>query len=121
MSELPIKEARNIAQDYGWDQVIIVARRVGDAGYEHVVTYGKDKANCEAAARAGQALKHHLMRWPSALWDSGLRVLGISRDGEFPKSVSVYLGSVPTDDEIRTIHEFLKPPTASPADVENGA
>ena len=67
---LPIKEAKAIAQAYGWDQVVIVARKVGDSGYEHVVTYGKGSAHCEAAARVGMAVKHHLMRWPSGLWDN---------------------------------------------------
>ena len=41
MSKLPIKEARDIAQRHGWDQVIVIARKVGDDGYEHVVTYGE--------------------------------------------------------------------------------
>lgn len=121
MNKLPIKEAKGIADRHNWDQVIIVARKVGDDGYEHVVTYGKDKAHCEAAARAGQALKHHLMRWPTSLFDSALRVIGVGRDAENPKALSVSLSEEPSDSDIRMIHEFLKPPTAAPEQIESGA
>ena len=119
--KLPIKAARDIADTYGWDQVIIVARKTGDDGYEHVVTYGKDRAHCEAAARAGNAIKHHLMQWPCSLFDSDLRVLGIGRDVENPRSLSVALNMVPSDHDIQMVHDMLRPPTHSPAAVENGA
>lgn len=118
---LPIKEAKAIAQTYGWDQVVIIARKTGEGGYEHVVTYGKGKAHCEAAARAGNAIKHHLMQWPAALYDSSLRVLGISRDKTNLRSLSVALSDRPTDDDIRMVHELLKPNTSSPAEVDAGA
>lgn len=121
MSELPIREARDIAHRYGWDQVIIVARKVGDDGYEHVVTYGNGAAHCEAAARAGMAIKHHLMRWPIRLFDSTLRVLGVGRDAENPRALSIALAEVVTDDDLRAIHEFLRPETMSPKQVEAGS
>lgn len=120
-AKLPIKAARNIAKDYGWDQVIIVARKVGDDGYEHVVTYGKDAAHCEAAARAGNAIKHHLMKWPCSLFDSAMRVLGVGRDGENPKALSLTLNAEASDADIRMVHDLLRPPTHSPAAVERGA
>lgn len=110
-AKLPIKAARNIANDHGWDQVIIVARKVGDDGYEHVVTYGKDAAHCEAAARAGNAIKHHLMKWPCSLFDSALRVLGVGRDGENPKALSLTLNTEASDADIRMVHDLLRPPT----------
>lgn len=120
-SRLPIKAARDIANAHGWDQVIIVARKVGDNGYEHVVTYGKDAAHCEAAARAGNAIKHHLMKWPCSLFDSDLRVLGIGRDAENPKALSLAMNAEPSDDDIRMVHDMLRAPTYSPSAVENGA
>mgnify|MGYP000238490654 CR=1 FL=1 len=120
-SKLPISAARDIAKAHGWDQVIIVARKVGDDGYEHVVTYGDDPEHCEAAARAGNAIKHHLMRWPAALFDSALRVLGVRRDKDHPKFLSVALSIEPSDDDLRMVHELLSPPTFSPADIERGA
>lgn len=118
---LPIKAARDISSDYGWDQVIVVARKVGDDGYEHVVTYGKDAAHCEAASRAGNAIKHHLMKWPCSLFDSALRVLGVGRDAENTKSLSLALNTEPSDHDIRMVHDMLRAPTHSPAAVENDA
>lgn len=118
MSKLPIKEARDIAEKHGWDQVIIVARKVGDHGFEHVVTYGEGEAHCEAAARAGMAIKHHLMGWPMALYDSALRVLGVGRDSENPKALLICLNIEPGDGDIRMIHDMLRPPTYSPEQVE---
>lgn len=119
-SELPIKTAKHIADEYNWDQVIIVARKVGDNGYEHVVTYGKCSAHCEAAARAGNAIKHHLMRWPCSLFDSDLRVLGVGRDADIPNALTVSFNVEPTDRDVRMVHDMLCPPTKSPADVEAG-
>lgn len=52
-----------IADKYGYDQVVIVARKVGDSGGEHCTTYGKDKENCSVAARIGDFFKHELMGW----------------------------------------------------------
>lgn len=120
-SHLPINAARDIARTHGWDQVIVVARKVGENGYEHVVTYGKDAAHCEAAARAGNAIKHHLMKWPCALFDSALRVLGVGRDAENPKALSLTMNTEPSDHDIRMVHDMLRAPTHSPAADELGA
>lgn len=46
MKPIPIARGRDIAEQYGYDQVVIIARRVGDGGGEHVTTYGRDKDNC---------------------------------------------------------------------------
>ena len=42
MKPIPIVSARDIAEQYGYDQVVVIARRVGDDGGEHVTTY-RDK------------------------------------------------------------------------------
>lgn len=66
MKEIPISAARKIAEDYGYDQVVIIARRVGeepDPCGEHVTTYGVDKDNCNVAARIGNFLKYQIMGW----------------------------------------------------------
>jgi hypothetical protein len=47
---------------YDYDQVVVIARKVG--GGEHVTTYGRDKANCDVAARIGDWLKFKVMGWP---------------------------------------------------------
>lgn len=61
MKPIPIYAAKRIAKTYGYDQVVIVARSVGQG--EHVTTYGRDAANCDVAARIGSFLKHKIMGW----------------------------------------------------------
>lgn len=63
---IPIKAGREIAEKYGYDQVIIVARKVGEGGGEHVTTYGVDTANCAVAAKIGDFFKYKLMGWARA-------------------------------------------------------
>lgn len=61
MKPIPISAAKLIADRYGYDQVVIIARKVGEG--EHCTTYGVDKANCEVAARCGDFLKFKVMGW----------------------------------------------------------
>jgi hypothetical protein len=61
MKRIPISAAKEIAHKYGYDQVIIIGRAVGEG--EHVTTYGRDKAHCAAAAKIGDFLKHRVMGW----------------------------------------------------------
>ena len=63
MKDIPIKAAKRIADDYGYDQVVIIARRVGIKGGEHVTTYGRNKEHCSVAARIGDFLKFKVMMW----------------------------------------------------------
>lgn len=68
MRSIPIAAAERIAREYGYDQVVIIARKVGEAPElhgEHVTTYGVNKAHCESAALQGKALKR-FMGWPDA-------------------------------------------------------
>lgn len=62
MEEIPISAAKRIADNYGFDQIIIIGRKVDS--HEHVTTYGVDKENCRAAAMAGDYLKYKVMGWP---------------------------------------------------------
>lgn len=66
MKPIPISAAKLVAEKYGYDQVVIVARKVGEGpgSGEHCTTYGVDKANCAVAARIGNFFKHKLMGWP---------------------------------------------------------
>ncbi len=67
MKRIPISAAKRIADDYGYDQVIVYARRVGDdpdPHGEHVTTYGADKAHCDVAARIGDHLIYNVFQWP---------------------------------------------------------
>lgn len=62
---IPLAVARRIAKDYGYDQVLIYARKVGDApeGREHMTTYGVNREHCSIAARMGDFLKYRVMGW----------------------------------------------------------
>lgn len=53
---MPIIEAERIAHKFGYDQVIIYARRIGIPGREWVTTYGATKEHCAATARIGAAI-----------------------------------------------------------------
>lgn len=66
MKPIPISAAERIAKDFGYDQVIIVARKVGgdpEPHGEHVTTYGVNAEHCSVAARAGDFLKYNVMGW----------------------------------------------------------
>lgn len=66
MKPIPVHAARSIAEQYGYDQVIIIARKVGegeDEHGEHCTTYGRDKVHCYVAARCGDFLKYKVMGW----------------------------------------------------------
>lgn len=63
--KIPISAAEQIAKLYGFDQVIIIARKTGD-GPDHgeaVTTYGIDKLHCEIAGNVGEFLKNKVMGW----------------------------------------------------------
>lgn len=62
MEQIPIASAKRIADQHGFDQVIVIGRKVGS--HEHVTTYGIDPENCRAAALAGDYLKYKVMGWP---------------------------------------------------------
>lgn len=60
---IPITAGKDIAHKYGYQQIVIIGRRHGDGGVEHVTTYGIDKANCDVAALMGNTFKR-VMNWP---------------------------------------------------------
>ena len=64
MKPIPISAAKHIANAYGYDQVVIYARRVGEnhEGGEHMTTYGANPTHCRIAAAMGQTLKN-FMGW----------------------------------------------------------
>lgn len=61
MRAIPISAAKKIAEDYGYDQVVIIGRAINQG--EHITTYGRDEQNCGVAARIGDYLKHKIMGW----------------------------------------------------------
>lgn len=70
---IPISAGKRIAEEFGYDQVIIIARKVDPNGLEHVTTYGVDKENCAAAAQIGDFLKYDVMKWPKDQIDEQLK------------------------------------------------
>lgn len=63
LKPIPIKVAEKIGADYGYDQVIILVRSVGQGGGETLVTYGKDRTHCEIAAKVGEFLRRKVLGW----------------------------------------------------------
>jgi hypothetical protein len=65
MKPIPISVAKQIAEAYGYDQVVIYARKVDTddvRGGEHMTTCGKTKQHCDVAARMAAALQE-FMGW----------------------------------------------------------
>jgi len=66
MKRIPIKAAQEVAEKYGYDQVMIYARKVGEAPDphgEHMTTYGVNKAHCDAMARIAGFLQTKILGW----------------------------------------------------------
>ena len=63
--KVPISLAKQIAKDYGFDEVIIVGAEY-ETGSQSVTTYGKSQAACKNAAKGGNAIKK-LLNWPDEL------------------------------------------------------
>lgn len=77
MKPIPIAAAERIAKDYGYDQVVVMARRVGDDPDpygEHITTYGINKTHCDVAAMMGNTLKR-IAGWPTQLDAEDLHAL----------------------------------------------
>lgn len=82
MKPIPVVASRNIAEQYCYDQVVIIARKVGEAGGEHVTTYGCSVEHCDAA-QIGDFLKQKVMGWVMAdAIPSRVQQLMNERDGE---------------------------------------
>lgn len=78
MVEIPIAAARAIAEEFGYDQVVVIGRRVGadpQPSGEHVTTAGIDEIHASIAARAGRAIQR-FMQWPLKPDDPVVKALG---------------------------------------------
>lgn len=65
MKPIPISAAKKIADEYGYDQVVVYARKAGsapDPHGEHMTTYGVNPVHCRIAAKMGDVLKK-FMGW----------------------------------------------------------
>lgn len=64
---IPIPAAEVIARKYGYDQVVVYARRTGEhplPSGEHMTTFGITPEHCEVAALMGSTMKR-VAQWPS--------------------------------------------------------
>ena len=59
---IPVKAAKEVANNYDKDQVILLCFGRGD-GKTWVTTYGKTVVDCDQAAQAGNWLKEHFLHW----------------------------------------------------------
>jgi len=64
---IPIKVAKDIANNFGYSQVIIHAYD-GITNMQHVTTFGKTIADCDNAAEGGNTIKK-LLKWDENLCD----------------------------------------------------
>lgn len=106
MRPIPIAAAARIAKVYGYDQVIVIARRVGDdpdPHGEHVTTFGIDSQHCNAAARAGNALKR-FMGWPLA--DRGAGPASGPNDPPSPSAPNADVEHVPHGTDATSTGDF---------------
>lgn len=63
MKKIPIHAAKEIAEKYGYEQVMIYARRTGEGGREHMTTYGVTKEHCSVMAKIAEFLQTKIMGW----------------------------------------------------------
>ena len=110
MKPIPIEAAKQISEKYEFDQVIIVARRVGEGGGESVTTYGKDKAHCDVAAQCGDFLKYEVMKWHDACTESesSIDILKAQRDKLCELVLDLKECEQDSDDEEKAYTELLE-------------
>ena len=63
VNKISPSELEAIAKKYGFNQVILIARTVGEKGAEHCVTYGTDRENSVVAEDIGNFMKFKVMGW----------------------------------------------------------
>ena len=66
--KIPIKAAKDIANEYGYNQIIIHGYDI-ESGVQSVCTYGKSQEDCDNSAKGGNAIKK-LLGWPDDLCDT---------------------------------------------------
>lgn len=66
MKSIPIAQAKAIAEIYGYDQIMIYARKVGEHGGEHMTTYGVTKQHCVVIGEIAKFLQMKIMGWLEA-------------------------------------------------------
>jgi hypothetical protein len=65
MKRIPIKALKEFANQYGLDQVVVIARN-NESDTDYIVTWGRTIKDCALAAISGNNQKRH-MGWPEKL------------------------------------------------------
>ena len=60
---IQLSEMEELCTKYGFDQVIVLARKVGEGGYENLGTHGVDMEHSAAAEAIGVHLRIKVMGW----------------------------------------------------------
>lgn len=86
MLPIPISVGKMIATNYGYDQVVIMARRCHKTPQphgEHITTYGRNPQHCEVASMMGKRLQA-VAQWISPQETADLEALVTDLDnGDF--------------------------------------
>ena len=60
---IALAEMEALCTKYGFNQVIVLARKVGEHGYENLGTHGTDMEHSNAAAAIGEHLRKDVLGW----------------------------------------------------------
>lgn len=60
---IPIAAARRFGDEFGYDQVIVIARD-HVSGRQHVTTWGATRQLCASAGEVATAIKEDVLGWP---------------------------------------------------------
>jgi hypothetical protein len=98
---IPITQAKEIANKFGYSQVIIHAYD-GETGMQCITTFGKSLADCKNAAEGGNAIKR-LLKWDEELCNTKPnRVKKEEIKSNKPKLVTF------KDEDIKILAEFCE-------------
>jgi hypothetical protein len=75
---IPVADAADIGARHGYDQVIVIARKVGQRGGEWVTAWGVNAENDAAAKLAAEFLKYRVMKWIPAFSPETIELLAKS-------------------------------------------
>ena len=60
---ISLEDMEALLERYGFDQIIVLARKLGEDGYENLGTHGTDMEHSNAAAAIGEHLRKEVMGW----------------------------------------------------------
>ena len=64
IKRVPIAAAKRLAKQYGYEQVIIIARKVSrDSHGGSMATYGTTRKHCDEAADVGNSMVERILHW----------------------------------------------------------